>query len=735
MARPQSLNSGPNRRAFELVGEVNRLANAFDAHTDDEFAAWTSRLKKRLKTGDDFPGGPSADCGHSGSSLPGTLPFDVLSEGLAAAREAIRRETGLWCYDVQLLGAAVLCDGCIAEMQTGEGKTLVAILAAYLQALNGKPVHVVTANEYLAERDCDLAGRVLRRLNMTAGLTRNGATIEEKHRAYSADVTYGTPTEFGFDYLRDNLAYRLEDTVQLGHGFAIIDEADSVLLDEARTPLVISTSTAPREGEYVRFARAASVLNDDDVEIDEAEGTVAATDAGLRKIEHLLGIEDVYADASGRTANHLYQALRAQFLFHRDKDYVVVDGAVGIVDEFTGRVLQGRRYSEGLHQALEAKEGLPLSRELRTQATISVQGYFHLYDHLSGMTGTALTDAAEFASTYELPVVAIPANRPSQRTDRADRLFPTLEAKQRAIAEAVRERHAKGQPCLIGTGSVEASEALSAVLDATGIPHETLNARNPAREAAIVARAGALGAVTIATNMAGRGTDIVLGAGSADDAEAAASLGGLAVIGTEHFASRRIDDQLRGRSGRQGDPGETIFYVSLEDDLMRLYGGERTLERLKSLVPDEGIVVASRTLKRALDEVQQTIEGQHRQVREEAQHYDELIDRQRRALYEFRRAILEGRLPKGETGRLLEEAEAVTGAPLDRAILLAAIDLTWTQYLQEMELLKRGISLRSIGQRDPLTEYQEEGHRAFEQLRETIFEQYRHAQKAQPHNH
>ena len=577
--------SKPLKNYQRRVAEVNAFEPAMQARSDEELAHLTVEFRERLANGEDLD--------------------DLLPEAFAAVREASVRTIGLRHFDVQLIGAMALNDGKIAEMRTGEGKTLVSTLAGYLNALPGNNVHIVTVNDYLAARDSQWMGRIYRFLGMSVGLIQNGMGPEQKIPAYQADVTYGTNSEFGFDYLRDNMVARASRRVQRGHSFAIVDEVDSILIDEARTPLIISGAGSQAADTYKRFAAVMpSLKRDVDFEMDEAKRTIYTTEAGLEKVEFQLGIEDIFSDPTGQLPNHLQQALKAQFLFHRDVDYVVVNGEVKIVDEFTGRIMEGRRYSEGLHQALEAKEHVLVRQENQTLATITLQNYFRLYDKLSGMTGTAMTEDSEFRQIYNLPVMSIPPNREVQRVDEDDLIYRTVDAKFNAVADDIAERHAAGQPCLVGTVSIESSERLSRLLSKRGIKHEVLNAKNHEREAAIVAQAGRTGAVTIATNMAGRGTDILLGGNpeamaqamllerfgedeeptpaqvKQAEAEAEAitnreskevlAAGGLCVIGTERHESRRIDNQLRGRAGRQGDPGATQFYLSLEDDLMRL---------------------------------------------------------------------------------------------------------------------------------------------------------------------
>ena len=670
-----TLGEGKQLKNYEATAsKINSLEAEMQARSDQELRALTAAFRERAQNGEDLK--------------------SLLPEAFAAVREASVRTLGLRHFDVQLIGGMALNDGQIAEMKTGEGKTLVSTLAGYLNALPGNNVHVVTVNDYLARRDSEWMGQVYRFLGMEVGLIQNGMRPDKKIPAYRAEVTYGTNSEFGFDYLRDNMVTRPESRVQRGHHFAIVDEVDSILIDEARTPLIISGAGTQAAETYNKFARVMVGLAPEvDFDMDEAKKTINATESGLEKIEAMLGIDDIYADPSGQLPNHLQQALKAQFLFHRDVDYVVVNGEVKIVDEFTGRIMEGRRYSEGLHQALEAKERVLVREENQTLATITLQNYFRLYEKLSGMTGTAMTEDAEFREIYKLPVVAIPPNRPVARKDEDDLIYRTVEAKFNAVADDVAERNKAGQPCLIGTVSIESSEKLSRLLDKRGIKHETLNAKNHEREAHIIAQAGRVGAVTIATNMAGRGTDILLGGNPdvlADDvlrergldpdaepltedgepnpalptdeqrADALAeakrvcaeehdqviAAGGLTVIGTERHESRRIDNQLRGRAGRQGDPGVTQFYLSLEDDLMRLFGGNRmdSIARMmeKTDMPEDMPIQAGMVSK-AIEGAQRQVESMHFAARKNVLEYDDVMNLQRVAIYSERNAILDGK--------------------------------------------------------------------------------------------
>ena len=659
-----------------ILAKVNALSSTYAAMSDDELSRQTQLFRERY---------------DNGESLDSILP-----EAFATCREASDRVLGMRHFDVQVIGGITLHRGMIAEMRTGEGKTLVSTLAGYLNALTGEGVHIVTVNDYLARRDSEWMGKLYGYLGLKVGLLQNGMPLMDKGPAYAADVTYGTNSEFGFDYLRDNMVTRAGQRVQRGHRFAIVDEVDSILIDEARTPLIISGAGTKSAETYKDFARAVRGLErgeeperdplggpvpepDGDYIMDEAKHTIAATEQGLRKIEQRLGM-NIYEDLSGQLANHLQQALKAQYMFHRDKDYVVMDGEVKIVDEFTGRIMEGRRWSEGLHQAVEAKEGVLVREENQTLATITLQNYFRLYDKLSGMTGTAMTEDAEFREIYKLPVVEIPTNRPVQRVDHDDRIYRSVEYKFQAVADDVAARHAKGQPVLVGTVSVENSEKLSRMLDERGIKHQVLNAKFHEREAQIVAQAGREGAVTIATNMAGRGTDILLG-GNPDDlaevmlAEAGTPIetatpaqiaearektratcaeerkrvvaaGGLAVIGTERHESRRIDNQLRGRSGRQGDVGETQFYLSLEDDLMRLFGADR-MDRIAAMMakydmpPD--MPLKAKMVSRAIEGAQRKVEEINYAMRKNVLDYDDVMNQQRKVIYEERNKILDGK--------------------------------------------------------------------------------------------
>jgi preprotein translocase subunit SecA len=658
------LSRGADKQLKEfraITDRVGTLEPKFTAMDDSELKAQTALFRERNANGESLD--------------------DLLPEAFAAVREASRRTTGLRHFDVQVIGGIALHRGMIAEMKTGEGKTLVSTLAGYLNAIPGEGVHIVTVNDYLAKRDSEWMGEIYRYMGLNVGLLQNGMKLNLKKPAYAADVTYGTNSEFGFDYLRDNMVTRAAMRVQRGHHFAIVDEVDSILIDEARTPLIISGAGTKSASTYKDFARAVrGLIPDVDFEMDEAKHTIATTERGLTKVERALGVDDIYADMSGQLVNHLQQALKAQYMFHRDQQYVVVDGEVKIVDEFTGRIMEGRRYSEGLHQAIEAKEGVLVREENQTLATITLQNYFRLYDKLAGMTGTAMTEDAEFREIYNLPVQAIPPNKPVIREDHDDLVYQTIEYKFDAVANDVAERHAAGQPCLVGTVTVESSERLSRILDKRGIRHQVLNAKYHEREAQIVAQAGRKGAVTIATNMAGRGTDILLGGNpdflaqdllrergtdpeEATEEERASAMakareickserehvikaGGLCVIGTERHESRRIDNQLRGRSGRQGDPGETQFYLSLDDDLMRLFGGDR-MDRIAAMMvkydmpPD--MPIQAKMVTKAVESAQRKVEEINFAMRKNVLDYDDVMNKQRQVIYEERNKILDGK--------------------------------------------------------------------------------------------
>ena len=661
------------RQLTKIAAEVNSFEAAIIPLSDEALRAKTQEFKTRLTQGEDLD--------------------DLLPESFAVVREAAKRTLGQRHYDVQLMGGAAMHMGNIAEMRTGEGKTLVATLPSYLNALAGKGVHVVTTNDYLAERDSEWMGRIHRFLGLTVGVIVNSMSPAERREAYNCDVTYGTNNEFGFDYLRDNMAWSLEDCVQRDHFFAVVDEVDSILIDEARTPLIISGPADKATKWYVEFANIVNQLSrDTHYEVDEKKKTIAVIEAGVTKVEQLLGIENLYEAANTTLIGYLNNAVRAKELFKRDKDYVVMNGELLIVDEHTGRMLSGRRYSDGLHQALEAKERIEIKDENQTLATITLQNYFRLYSKISGMTGTAMTEASEFHQIYKLGVVPIPTNRPMQRIDAPDLVYKSEAGKFIAVAQDIVERHRKGQPVLVGTVSVEKSEELSAVLKKNGIPHEVLNAKHHEREAMIIARAGVKGAVTVATNMAGRGTDIMLGGNpefmadfelqrrgispvdNAAEYEAAwpaelakqkaavvsgheevVSLGGLYVLGTERHESRRIDNQLRGRSGRQGDPGESRFYLSLQDDLMRRFNSGMVERFLSAAGLPEDAPIESKMVSNAIKSAQTQVEAQNFEIRKNVLKYDDVMNRQRGVIYGERRLVLEGEDISTQVGQFLAD--------------------------------------------------------------------------------
>ena len=652
---------GKTLRKLEAVARsVNTIEDEFTVLTDAELRELTDEYRER------YAAGESLD--------------DLMPEAFATVREAAKRTLGQRHYDVQIMGGAALHLGNIAEMRTGEGKTLVATLPAYLNAISGKGVHVVTVNDYLAERDSEWMGRIHRFLGMSVGCILSGMTPTERRAAYACDITYGTNNEFGFDYLRDNMAWSREELVQRGHNFAVVDEVDSILIDEARTPLIISGPADQANTWYGEFARLARMLSrDTDYEVDEKKRTIGVLESAIDKVEDQLGIDNLYDTVNTPLVGFLNNAIRAKDLFKKDRDYVVMDGEVIIVDEHTGRILKGRRYNEGLHQAIEAKEGVEIKAENQTLATVTLQNFFRLYEKLGGMTGTAMTEAAEFNQIYNLGVVPIPTNRPMVRIDEADLVFRTEEAKYAAVIEDITERHATGQPILIGTTSVEKSEYISGLLKKNGVPHEVLNAKQHEREAAIVAQAGRRSAVTVATNMAGRGTDIMLGGNPeymatsglaqrglspVEDAEAyeaawpeaiaaanaavkaehdeVVGLGGLYVLSTERHESRRIDNQLRGRSGRQGDPGESQFYLSLQDDLMRLFKADMVDAFLRRFnVPDD-VPIEAKMVTNAIRSAQGQVEAQNFEIRKDVLKYDDVLNRQRLVIYAERRRVLEG---------------------------------------------------------------------------------------------
>ena len=764
------LFNGSNEKEIKKIRkiveqQINPLEDGLKKLSDSSLANKTNEFKARLAKGE-------------------TLD-DILPEAFAVIREASRRVLGMRHFDTQLIGGIILHRGNIAEMCTGEGKTLVATAPVYLNALEGKGVHVITVNDYLAKRDSEWMGQVYKFLGLSVGLIIHDLDFNQRKIAYNSDITYGTNNEFGFDYLRDNMVTSLDQMVQRPLHYCLIDEVDSILIDEARTPLIISGPGQKSTDAYYTVAKLVPQLKkEEDYTIDEKQKTVAPTEAGVAKMEKLLHVENLY-DAENLELNHLFvQALRAQTMMTRDKDYVVKDGEVVIVDEFTGRLMYGRRYSDGLHQAIEAKEGLEVQRESQTLATITFQNYFRMYDKLAGMTGTAKTEEQEFIKIYGLPVLQVPTNKPIQRKDLPDVIFKNKRGKYKAVVREVERRHATGQPMLIGTTSIEQSEELSHMLDQANIPHSVLNAKYHEREAAIVALAGQKGAVTIATNMAGRGTDISLGEGVAE-------LGGLSIIGTERHESRRIDNQLRGRAGRQGDPGSSQFFLSLEDDLLRIFGGDNIKSFMEKMGLEEDEPINSRMVSNAIQKAQKRVEARNFDIRKYVLEYDDVMNQQRKVVYDQRRKILEGEdmkdqilsmvdniIEKGmETyadpklypeewdfagllkyaekyflapGDLkLEEIEDMSreevedklktmahetynareesiGSPmmreLEKAVMLKVVDSKWMEHLDDMDMLKEGISLRSYGQRNPIVEYKVEAFDIFEEMQQAMME-------------
>jgi preprotein translocase subunit SecA len=609
------------------VDAVSALEPEIENLSDEELRVRTDEFRERLD------GGETLD--------------DILHEAFAVVREVSRRTLGMRPFDVQVMGGIVLHEGKIAEMKTGEGKTLAATMPVYLNALSRKGVHVVTVNDYLARRDAQWMGEIYEFLGLTVGLIQDGHGFEERKVAYAADITYGTNTQFGFDYLRDNIATSVDNLVQKAPNYAIVDEVDSILIDEARTPLIISGMPERAADTYYRFASIVPRLKEgEDYEVDEKKRQVAPTEAGVEKVEKYLGVENLYDDVNTNLVNHLNQALKAHTLFHKDVEYIVQDGRVFIVDEFTGRVLEGRRYSEGLHQAIEAKEGVSIEEENQTVATITIQNYFRQYDKLAGMTGTAATEADEFMHIYKMAVVSIPSHREMIRDDRDDLVYKSRKAKYDAVVDDIAERYNEGQPVLVGTVSVEVSEHLSGLLKRRGIKHEVLNAKQHEREAEIVAHAGERGSVTIATNMAGRGTDIKLGEGVPE-------VGGLYVLATERHESRRIDNQLRGRSGRQGDPGESRFYLSFEDDLLRRFGGQRMQNVIERIGLEEDVPIEAGMVSGSVRRAQEQVESQNFQIRKRILEYDDVLNKQREVIYTIRRDILMGE--KVDTWEYVEE--------------------------------------------------------------------------------
>ena len=711
----------PIKGLERIVEQINNLEFSVKDLTDIELRAKSEELKKQVQS--------------NGKSLD-----DFLPEAFALVRESAKRTLKQRHYDVQLMGGIVLHQGRIAEMMTGEGKTLVATAPVYLNALAGKGVHVVTVNEYLAKRDTVWMGQIYHALGMKVAclihdnallydpefIPVNAETLIDKERdttgsflvqeeflrpisrkeAYQADILYGTNHEFGFDYLRDNLAYSKEQQVQREPYFAIIDEVDSILIDEARTPLIISAPDQESSQFYKTFSRLVKRLEKDiDYIVDEKLKSADITASGIDKVEKELKIENIYAPENMRLTHYLQECLRAQGLFQLDKDYVVKDGEIIIVDQFTGRLMHGRRYSGGLHQAIEAKEGLAVQNESRPYAQVSIQNYFRLYKKLAGMTGTAQTSAEEFDKVYKLEVVSIPTNRENIRKDQPDLIYKNLDAKYEAIIKEIKQKSEAGQPLLVGTVSIEKNEELSRRLSSRGIKHEVLNAKNNEREAAIIAQAGKSGAITIATNMAGRGVDIILGGNPPDilNSQKVKDLGGLHVIGTERHEARRIDNQLRGRAARQGDPGSSQFYLSLEDDLMRVFGGERIKNLMTSLKVPEDQPIESGMVTRAVLQAQSKIEGMNFDARKHLLDYDDVLNKQRQAVYKMRQEMLE------------QNANPQ---------ILQALDFFWMTHLDDMEHLSQSVRLRAYGQHDPLVEYRREGHKLYQEMMEN-FEQWK----------
>lgn len=735
------------RVAAPIVTSIHKAADSLKGVSDEEMRARLAEIRARAAA--------------SGKTQESDLP-----EVFALVREASRRTLRQPHFDVQLIGGLALLRGKIAEMRTGEGKTLVATLPATFHALAGAGVHVVTVNDYLARRDAAWMGQIYHYLGLTVGVVTSAGAYRydpshveekedaerdaagafrvfydylrpvEKKEAYAADITYVTNNELGFDYLRDNTAYDPSQIVQRGHHYAVIDEVDSILIDEARTPLIISGPAGDSQQLYERFAGIVRDMKEgEDYTVDEKQKAIQITEEGMRKAETALGLENLYTEGGVKYAHHLETAVRAKALFRADKEYVVRENQIVIVDEFTGRLQPGRRWSEGLHQAIEAKEGVKVQEETRTYATVTFQNLFRMYERLAGMTGTALSSEEEFYTVYGLEVVVVPTNKPSARKDFDDLIFQTAAGKYRAVARAVKERHEKGQPVLVGTVSIEDNETISEYLRAAGVPHEVLNAKNHEREGEIIAEAGKEGRVTVATNLAGRGVDIKLGGALAGPEERARVLekGGLMVVGTERHDARRIDDQLRGRSGRQGDPGETRFFVSLEDKLMRVFASETLKKVMGSFGIPEDEPIESGMITKSLETAQGRIEGFNFDSRKQVLAYDDVMNTQRLAIYARRRAALRGTDAEMEElvrGLLDEGGDAVFEAkkaefgdafvPHLRRLLLQVIDTFWLEHLETMDYLRRSVSLRAYGQRDPLIEYRREGLSRFRQLEENI---------------
>ena len=790
------------KRLWKRAQEINKLEPKYEKMSDEELkeqtAAFRAKIDKALKVARAEQG-----INKTGKKRPPIDDTKILNEMLpdvfAVAREVSKRILGLRPYDVQLIGGMVLHEGAVAEMKTGEGKTLVAMLPAYLNGLTGRGVHVVTVNDYLAQRDAGWNGPIYDFLGLSVSVIINEASFiydaeyenkdhaDERFRhlkpctrkeAYAADITYGTNNEFGFDYLRDNMASEVQYLRQRELNFAIVDEVDSILIDEARTPLIISAPAADNPESYYQFAKVAARLTPEDYIFDEKHRSVTLTDEGIEKVQNILGVDNLFSTKNTRLVYHLNQAIRAEIIFKRDKDYVVTNsGEVIIVDEHTGRLMQGRRYNEGLHQAIEAKEGVVVKQESMTLATISFQNFFRLYKKLSGMTGIAFTEAEEFQQIYALDVVQIPPNKPIARVDKDDLIYKTKAGKLKAIATEIKKYHERGQPVLVGSGSIANNEEIARYLDQFGLPYEILNAKNNEREAAIIAKAGEKGAITLATNMAGRGTDIKLGPGVRE-------LGGLVVIGSERHDSRRVDNQLRGRGGRQGDPGTTQFFVSCEDDLMRIFQGDRVKMLMTRLGVDEDTPIQTKSISKTLEAAQKRIEGFNFDSRKNVVQYDNVINRHRKVVYMIRRRILEGEEIYPEIQRLMrDEAKALTEfssrvnknfeeefksvfdfdediiheigikrkekdryklaleaieeaykkkeaefgsetmRKVEREVYLKVLDMLWMQHLENMQHLREGIHWRSVGQRDPLVEYRSESQKLFDGLQRNLREE------------
>ncbi|SDX97797.1 preprotein translocase subunit SecA [Salimicrobium album] len=765
------------KRLQKIVDKIEALEPEIEKLTDEELRQKTDEFKKRYEDGE-------------------TLD-DLLNEAYAVVREGAKRVLGMRPFPVQIMGAISMHEGNIAEMKTGEGKTLASTMPAYLNALSGEGVHIVTVNDYLASRDSEDMGELYNFLGLTTGLNANGLSKEEKREAYNADITYGTNNEYGFDYLRDNMVLYKEQMVQRPLPFAIIDEVDSILIDEARTPLIIS-GTAKKSADMYNAANAFVRLLkiDEDFTYDEKTKNVQLTEDGIDKAERYFKIENLFDLGNVALIHHINQGLKAQETMHRDADYVVQDGEVVIVDQFTGRLMQGRRYSDGLHQAIEAKEGLPIQNESMTLASITFQNFFRMYDKIAGMTGTAKTEAEEFLSIYNMHVVQIPTNKPIIREDHADLVYKTTDGKFRAVVEEIKERYEKGQPVLVGTVAVETSEIISRYLKKAGVPHNVLNAKNHFREAEIIENAGQKGAITIATNMAGRGTDIKLGEGVVD-------LGGLAVIGTERHESRRIDNQLRGRSGRQGDPGMSRFYLSTDDELMRRFASDNVRSMMERLGMDDSQPIESKMISRAVESAQRRVEGNNFDARKTILSFDDVLRQQREVIYKQRFEVLtaenlreiveqmiertvartvqshtadevdenweidaianylrsnllmEGDITEDDLkGKEPEEMEELIMKKIlerydeketelteeqmrefERVILLRTVDQKWMDHIDQMDQLRQGIHLRAYGQNDPLQEYQMEGFRMFEEMVQAIDEESsRYVMKAEIRN-